>query len=337
MHCYFHIKKMFTKIIFFLFIPITVLLSGCQQAARNNSFSDTGFYYDTVITITLYGFRDEQSAQPLLRQCMELADYYEKLLSPNIPESDIWNLNHSRGAKVLVNSDTASLLSSATEYARLYDGLVDPTIGTLSQLWNFGSANQGIVPTEAEITTALSHVNYNNLEISGNYITLNDPEAQIDLGFIAKGFIADKLKEYLQSEGVTSALINLGGNVLTIGNKPDGTPFRIGIQKPFAQTGTSALTLEASDSSIVSSGNYERYFEKDGQFYYHILSTETGYPAKTELSQVTILCESSTQCDAFSTLCFLLGYEKSASLLEKYPDVRAVFITEGGELLYVNF
>ena len=311
---------------------LLVMLTGCG-ASSSTPLKTTGFYFDTIISVTLY----DEAEEHLLDECMELADYYEKLLSPNIEGSDIWNINHSGGDFVTVNEDTLSLLNTALDYARLSDGLVEPTIGTLSQLWNFGSDNQEIVPDKEQIEEALSHVDYHLVAIQGNQVKLNDPDARLELGFIAKGFIADKMKEFLLSEGVTSGLINLGGNVLTIGTRPDGTPFRIGIQKPFDGSGTPALTLDLSDTSVVSSGNYERYFIKDGKLYHHILSSSTGYPVESGLSQVTILSSSSVDGDALSTLCFILGYEKAASLLENYPDIRAVFITEDGQLLYVNF
>ena len=309
-----------------------LLLSGCSFSS-NTPIKVTGFYFDTIISITIY----DHGSDKLADNCMDLAAYYENLLSPNIEGSDVWNINHSNGSFVSVSEDTLSLLNTALDYARLSDGLVDPTIGSLSQLWNFGSDNQAIVPDEAMIVNALSHVDYNAVVIKDGQVMLSDPDAQIELGFIAKGFIADKMKEFLLSEGVTSALINLGGNVLALGSRTDGTPFHIGVQKPFSDSGTSALTLDLSDVSVVSSGTYERYFEQDGKLYHHILSTSTGYPVANGLSQVTIISSSSADGDALSTLCFILGYEKAASLLETHPDIRAVFITEDGDILYVNF
>lgn len=320
------------KTMFSIMCLCSMLLAGCSSP-HTASAKATGFYFDTIISVTIY----HQGSDRLATKCMELAEHYEKLLSPTIEGSDVWNINHSNGSSVTVDKDTLNLLNVALDYARLSDGLVDPTVGSLSQLWNFGSDNQEIIPDEELILDALTHVNYHAIVIQDDQVMLRDPSAQIELGFIAKGFIADKIKDFLLSEGVTSALINLGGNVLTIGNRPDGTPFRIGIQKPFSDSGTSALTLDLSDVSVVSSGNYERYFEQNGKLYHHILSTSTGYPVESGLSQVTIISSSSVTGDALSTLCFILGYEKAASLLENYPDIQAVFITKDGQLLYVNF
>lgn len=307
-------------------------LTGCT--AKQEPISATGFYYDTVITITLYRGGNEE----ILGQCMELAASYENLFSAHKEGSEIWQINHSNGAYVTISDDTSLLLSTALSYAALSDGLVDPSIGPLSSLWNFGSDNQEFIPDNSQIQDALEHVDYTQVTINGNQVCLSDTASSLDPGFIAKGFIAEKMKEFLLSKGVSSAIINLGGNVVAVGSRPDGTPFRIGIQKPFSPAGVSALTLELSDTSIVSSGNYERYFIKDDILYHHILSPRTGYPAESGLSQVTILCENATDGDALSTLCFLMGYEKAAALLQKnFPDVQAIFITQDGEILYHNF
>lgn len=316
----------FLFIITCFFFP--VMLTGCMQKMPTKE-TRTAFYLDTVISITLY----DENPDALFRGCMELLDTYDNMLSRTKEGSDIWNINHSNGAPVTVSEDTAKLLSTALTYAEMSEGLVDPTIGTLSSLWNFGEDNQGIVPAKEKIREALSHVDYRNVIITGNQVTLADSKAMLDLGFIAKGFIADKIKEYLVSNQVTSAIINLGGNVMTIGTRPDGTPFRVGIQKPFADSGTAAMTLEIADKSLVSSGNYERYFMKDDVLYHHILSAKNGYPADSGLSSVTIISASSVDADALSTLCFLLGYEKGKKLIDSLPDVEAVFIDNNGNVL----
>lgn len=319
-----------------IFLTLTAMLlsglflSGCSS---QRAISETGFYYDTVITVTLYG----EEKQDILSHCMELADYYDKLLSPSIEGSDVYNINRNASSYTTVSEETISLLEQAITYAVLSDGLVSPSVGALSSLWDFHQEGTLSIPDEASIQESLTHIDYTAVHIKGNQVCLADPSSRIDLGFIAKGFIADRLKDYLLSEGVTSALINLGGNLVAIGGKPDNTPFHIGIQKPFETSGTAAITLELTNISIVSSGNYERYFIEDGCLYHHILSTRTGYPVNSGLSQVTILSENSMQADAFSTLCFILGYEKAVQLLENYPEIQAVFITEDGQILYHNF
>ncbi|NBI91373.1 FAD:protein FMN transferase [Lachnospiraceae bacterium] len=317
--------------IFFVFIFFPILLgisffAGCGRPKE--PLSRTGFYFDTAITISLYDKREEK----LLEQCFSMARSYENLFSKTVENSDVWNINHGNGHPVLVSDDTLALLRAALSYARLTDGKIDPTIGPVTQLWDFSSSSDGLIPSQEDLAEALSHVGYERVLIEGNTVCLLDPQAEIDLGFIAKGYIADRLKEYLLSQGVKSATINLGGNVLAIGRRPDNTPFRIGIQKPFAPEGTIALALPITDLSVVSSGIYERYFEKDNTIYHHILDTKTGYPVQNNLFEVTILSQSSMDGDALSTTCFLLGIEDGMALIESLENTEAVFLTSDGSV-----
>lgn len=156
----------------------------------------------------------------------------------------------------------------------------------------------------------------------------------INLGAIAKGYIADKMKEYLVEQGVKSAIIDLGGNVLCVGEKTDASPFRVGIRKPFADRSETAAIMEISDKSVVSSGVYERFFKKDGVLYHHILNPKTGYPYENNLISVTIISDESTDGDGLSTTCFALGLEKGMELVNSLSDVQAVFITDDYELHY---
>ena len=156
---------------------------------------------------------------------------------------------------------------------------------------------------------------------------MTDPQASIDLGGIAKGYMADCLKKYLENEGVKSALINLGGNILTIGSKSDGSSFRIGIQKPFDEKNATLTSVLAFDSSVVTSGSYERYFELNNQIYHHILDTRTGYPCNNNLASVTILSKESLTGDILSTACFALGVADGVELINSLDDIEAIFIT----------
>ena len=197
-------------------------LTGCQRNAAETT--KTGFYLNTIVSITLY---DRSGEDPLFDEAMSLIGEYDSLLSKTAVGSDIYRINHADGSPVEVDARTAELLSIALSYASLSDGLVDPTIGTLSDLWSFGDTNEGIVPSREDIEEALSHIDYTKVKLSGNTVTLLDPKARLDLGFIAKGYIADKLKEFLTKNGVENGIINLGGNVLTIGTKPDGSDYHI--------------------------------------------------------------------------------------------------------------
>ncbi|MCH4190862.1 MAG: FAD:protein FMN transferase [Butyrivibrio sp.] len=318
----------------FIFIPVILFLtaalfSGCT-VKKSGPISRTGFYFDTVISIAIYDSENET----ILDGCMKMASHYDQLLSAQKEGSDIWNVNHAKGKPVTVDSDTADLLQKALYYARLSGGRFDPTLGGVSSLWNFNGQTPGPVPAASDISSALTHVGYQNIELSGNTVTLKDPDTQIDLGAIAKGYIADQIKSYLQKQGVKSAIINLGGNVLLVGSKPDHEEFTIGIQKPFADNSTYITTVSASDLSIVSSGTYERYFEQDGKKYHHILDPSTGYPVENHLLGVTILSKLSVDGDGLSTTCFVLGLDEGMKLIESLPDTEAVFITDDDQLHY---
>lgn len=317
-----------TKFILTLTLLLSVLrITGCAHSAE--PISKTGFYFDTVIQVTVY----DSSDAACLDGCLNLADFYERMFSTTIEGSDIWNINHSGGKPVTVSDETVELLQISLDYAALSDGLVDPTVLPLSELWNFGSDKTPRVPSEAEIQAALAHVGYHAVAIEGNSVTLLDAHAAIDLGFIAKGYIADRMKEYLLNNHVRSACINLGGNVLAIGAKPDGSPFRIGVQEPFAAKGQTATVVPVTDRSLVSSGVYERYFYENDTLYHHILNTKTGYPIDNELTGVTILSDSSVTGDALSTTCYCLGLKDGVALIESLDGVEALFITQDGELI----
>jgi len=309
-------------LLFFLF---TILLLGCSR--QNDPISKTGFYFDTVITVTLY----DSSAASQLEECFSLADKYEDLLSATVENSDIWNINHSNGMAAKVSDETVSLLKKAISYSELSNGAFDITIGKLSSLWNFKN-NDGTIPSQDDIDTALKTVGYQSIQIDGNFVTLTNPDTQIDLGGIAKGYIADQMKAYLNQQNITNGIINLGGNILTVGPKASGDSYQIGIQKPFAKDGTSIASVQIMNDSLVSSGVYERYFEKDGVRYHHILNPATGYPYKNGLFGVTIITKSSVDADALSTTCFALGLKKGMELIENTKDTEAIFITEDEKL-----
>lgn len=312
--------------LFVLLLPL--LLTGCQR--NREPVSQTGFYFNTVISITLY----DASDPTILEDAFALCQTYETMLSRTVEGSDVYRINHSEGKPVAVSEETAGLIREALSFSRLTDGRIDLTVAPLMDLWNFtGDTDTPKQPPDAsDIEALLPHVNYRFVTLEGNVVTLSDPETQIDLGFIAKGYIADQLKSFLLERGVQSALIDLGGNVLTVGAKPDGQPFIIGVQEPFAPRGTVLTRLPVTDTSLVSSGTYERYFEADGVLYHHILDPATGYPANTGLQGVTILSSSSMQGDGLSTTCLLLGLEKGMELIESTPGVEAIFIDDNHQI-----
>lgn len=325
---YLIIKKI---IISFFLLILPFCMVGC---AEQSPISGSDFYFDTVISITIY----DSDSEKLLKDCFDMASKYEQMLSKTIEGSDIWEINHAKGAKVSIHPETFELLTRALTFSELTCGKLDLTIGSVSELWNFSSDNDThIVPDQEQIENLLSHVDYHTLKLEEDngkqYAYLTDPYAQIDLGFIAKGYIADQMKEYLKRESVNSAIINLGGNVLTVGSKPDGTNFKIGIRKPFGDTSAPIEVLSVSDKSVVTSGIYERYFYQNNRLYHHILDTHTGYPISNHLYSVTIISDSSMDGDALSTACLILGLEKGLQLIENTPNCEALFITDDYEII----
>lgn len=305
-----------------LFLAAAGILCGIalfRGRPPQEPLSETGLQLDTAVTVTLY----DSSDRSLLDRCMELCGGYEQLFSRTLPDSEISRLN--RGEISSLSPGTCALLSEGLRYSALSDGAFDLTIGAVSALWDF-SSGEGEVPDPAAIAAALPTVGWEKVEQNGDRISL-PAGTQIDPGAIAKGYIADRLKEFLQENGVESAIIDLGGNVLCVGGKPDGTPFRIGIRRPFSDASDSMAVLEVVDRSVVTSGVYERCFEEDGVFYHHLLDPETGYPCDSGLLSVTILSDSSMEGDALSTACFVLGLEKGMELAVS-AGVEAIFIDE---------
>lgn len=304
-----------------------VLVSGCTTPPESESLTMSGMYFDTIVQIEAWGATDD-----IMEHCKELCEYYEGLFSATIDTSEVSEINQAEGKPVTVSPETAELISKGIEYGRLSNGRFDVTIAPASSLWNFTDNTENTIPDPEKLDEAVSHIDYSCIQIEGNTVTLTDPEARIDLGGIAKGYIADRLKEYLISEGIEHALIDLGGNMLTLGGRYDGSAFRIGIQRPFAETGTVMAAVSVRDKSVVSSGDYERYFEKDGVVYHHILDPDTGYPVQNDLDQVTIISDESVDGDALSTTCFTLGLEDGMKLIRSLDGVEAVFVTKDGKL-----
>lgn len=305
------------------------LLSGCSKNQADQTLTYTDSLFDTVISVQIYDSDDET----LIDNCKEICTKYDDMFSNTKDDSEISKINAAKGQAVEVSDDTVSLLKTAIHYGDISNGAFDVTISPVSSLWDFQSEDPE-VPDDADIQSALTHVNYKNIQIHGNRVSLTDPEAAIDLGGIAKGYIADQLKDYLESEGVEHAMINLGGNVLAIGTKPDGSDYNIGIQKPFDTTGDPITSVKIADQSVVTSGDYQRYFKKDGKIYHHILNPSTGYPYDNGLSSVTIVTDSSVNADALSTTCFALGLDDGMELVNSTDHVEAVFITSDNKLHY---
>lgn len=315
------------KLVSLALILLTLIsLSACGEEA---CLTQTGFYFDTIVTISVYDGEREDA----LAQAIELCRYYDVLLDRNDPVGDIYAINHAGGAPVMVCEDTAELIALGLEYSAMSGGLFDITCGAVTSLWDFSAENPQL-PSQDKLAAALATVDYTCVRLDGCTVTV-PAGCMIELGGIAKGFIADKLNEMLDSFGVTKAIINLGGNIYAKGSSQDGEPWRIGVQSPFDQS-EYACIAELDDCSAVTSGTYQRCFELDGTRYHHILSTQTGMPVDSDLASATIIARSSASCDALSTICMLLGYEQARTLIDSTEGVQAIFVLSDGTVIHTD-
>lgn len=361
---FFHSKRSRSHSRFFYLILCTVLVcpmllfTGCgnitdadTSTTGNQPISISSIKLNTAVQITIYDSQDKA----LLDDCLALCDKYELIFSRTNEKSELYKLNHRKNVSDEdfstdeptppypvngtadtwhISEDLAALLSEGLDITRESNGAFDIAIAPLTSLWDF-TAEDPEVPDDAAIQKALPLCSSDGVTIDGQDITLPSDDIQFDVGAIAKGYIADRLKDFLMKKGVKSAIINLGGNVLCIGSKPDGTPFKIGIQKPFADRNETEAVMDITGKSVVSSGIYERCFKQDGKLYHHILNPQTGYPYDNGLISVTIISDQSVDGDALSTTCFALGLEDGLKFAEK-KGVQAVFITEDYELHYTD-
>ena len=361
---FFHSKRNRSHSRFFYLILCTVLVcpmllfTGCENITDadtsitgNEPISISSIKLNAAVQITIYDSQDKA----LLDDCLALCDKYELVFSRTNEKSELYKLNHRKDTSDKdpnadgqttpypvsgtadtwhISEDLASLLSQGLSITRESDGAFDIAIAPLTSLWDF-TAEDPKVPDDAAIQKALPLCSSDGVTIDGQDITLPSDDIQFDVGAIAKGYIADRMKDLLVKKGVKSAIINLGGNVLCIGSKPDGTPFKVGIQKPFADRNETEAVMDITGKSVVSSGIYERCFKQGGKLYHHILNPQTGYPYDNGLISVTIISDQSVDGDALSTTCFALGLEDGLKFAEK-KGVQAVFITEDYELHYTD-
>lgn len=312
-----------------LLCAAALFITGCGNLPRQETLSYTDTLFDTAIHIQIF----DPVGEDVLEGCKKLCQKYDRLFAKNNENSDIYKINHSGGAAVEVSAETVEMIKKGLYYCELTNGLFDLSVGALTSLWDFKSGQPVIPPAEA-ILNGISHTDYNNILVKDQTVRLLDPAGAIDVGAVAKGYIADRIKDYLKEKGVKHALINLGGNVLAVGTKTDGSKFNIGIQKPFDETGTPLTSVRIADQSVVTTGTYQRYFELDGQIYHHIIDPATGYPCDNDLDSVTIITDSSLTADALSTVCFLMGKERGLKFVNQLSNVDAIFITKDQTVHY---
>ena len=316
---------------------LTFTLCGCTiNNSGNNDLkvSKSEFMLDTVITLTIYGTDDDSSIDEIFNTISELEDK----LSIHEEGSELALIRENAGINpVAVSKDTLAIFEKSVEYSNLSGGLFDITAGPLISLWAIGTEDQR-VPSQEEIESALELIDYEKISINHEESTvyIENKGMYANLGAIAKGYIADKAAEKAKELGIDSAILNLGGNVLLIGSKPDGSNFKVGIQDPDESTGGYMGIVEGSNLSIVTSGDYERYFIENGVKYHHILNPYSGYPVDSDIKSVSIITENSFDGDALSTTVLLMGLEKGLEFIESTEKTDAIFITKDNEIILTD-
>lgn len=324
-------KKLF--VIIFLTAILISFNSCASEISKTPVITKTAFAMDTVCTIKIY---DKNTDEKIVDDSFTYVHDLENLLSRYVSTSDIAKINENAGKTyVKVDKRTLELLKECVYYSAQTDGAFDITLGSLIDLWDIESGRE-YIPSKSEIENARKYIGYKNILIDEQNcsVKLAKKGVIIDLGAVAKGYISKMTKEYLIGKGIKSAIIDFGGNIVLIGKNYKGDNFAVGIQKPFNDRGEYFGAVQSDKCSMVSSGNYERYFTgTDGVVYHHIIDPKTGYPAQNGLAQVTIICDNATVADILSTGVYVMGESKGYDYIEKTENIGAVFVMSDNNII----
>lgn len=321
-------KRLITAI-----LAVVLLLSCAACGSQENTVSEASaglFAMDTYLNLTAYG----QNAEAALEQAQNRIQELESLWSVTDEHSEIYAANHSGGTAVAVSGDTANLVRYALDMARQTNGALEPTLYPVLTAWGF-TTDSFQIPAREELDRLLEEVDYTRISLEDTALTVPDG-MQLDLGAVGKGYAADEAAAVLREDGVESALLDFGGNILTVGAKPDGSPWRVGVRDPDGEGNLGVLEL--TDQGVSVSGGYEKYFiGEDGARYWHILDPATGAPARSGLVQTAVVGDESKRCDALSTALFVMGLDRAVRYWREHRDFemillaedRTVYVTEG--------
>lgn len=353
--------KLKNIIIVSLLIGFLLLVYSFNKLNETKPITISGFYFDTFVNITIYDDITLETQDDII----SLLSYYDTIFSPDNKESLIAKVNDN----ISINNeeDLSEIMQIALSICNETDGIVDPTIYPIYDLYDFNPENT-TNPSFDEIDDLLKNVDYKTISIVDDNIIKTNASTKIGLGFIAKGYIADKIKDLLINKKINNAVIDLGGNILVLGNKHN-KGYNIGIQNPYSSldsdiyldytydenikdfinalanttspkaknkldNSSPVIAVSINDESMVTSGIYERYYLSEDKVMHHLLDVHTGLPVDNELLSVTIIGPSSTLCDAYSTACFLMGTEKAIDFLDTKKGYHGIFITKCNDILY---
>ncbi|KAI7260606.1 hypothetical protein KC345_g10021 [Hortaea werneckii] len=304
-----------------------------SEDGGTRSMEQTFYIYDTIVNIKVFGDTVEQKNMDDIQAMLERMDTE---FSRTKEDGELFAVNKAAGKEAVVVSDeTLDIVKQSLKYAEEMNGLYDPTVGPLVDLWAIGEGGDH-VPAQADIDKARALTNYKDVIVddAAKTVKLAKEGMVLDMGGIGKGYAADRIADYLKAQGLDSAMINLGGSsIIALGNKPNGSPWNIGLQDPDQSRGTQLGTIKISNEVIDASGVYERFFMQDGVRYHHILDPRTGFPSQNGLKSITIMSPNATDADALSTGVFLMGLEDGMKYLESLPEkVDAFFITDDNKI-----
>ncbi|MGI5055506.1 FAD:protein FMN transferase [Treponema socranskii] len=327
-----------------MFALLIIIFSICLPSCVRTADPRTEALMGTVCTVNAYDDGTKSLYDELFARLHEI----DETFSVTIDSSEISAINKAAGERsVSVSSDTAYVVKASLAFAELTGGAFDPTVGPLVKIWGINT-DHARVPAQSEIDAVLPLINWRDVSVTDdNTVMLKRRGMALDLGGIVKGYAADELTKILKARKVRRAIVDLGGNIFVYGKKKDGSPWRVGIKDPKDPEGVPAIVLNVANSTIVTSGVYERFFTENGVRYHHILDAKTGYPASSGLLSSTIVCESSMAADALSTSVFVLGKESGMELLRRmqssagtplaeipglHAQVLGIFIEEDGSI-----
>lgn len=310
---------------FFVAILLVFSFIGCTEKKKAEPIYRTELFMGTAIKVTIYDKQDEEILDKVFKRIIEIED----LVSINKDNTEITNLNKNAGIKgVKLSEDSFNIIKKGLEYSKLSNGGYDVSIGPLVKLWSIGLP-EAKVPNKEEIKNVINKIDYKKVKVNDETkeVFLEDKGMMLDLGSIAKGYAADEIVKVLKENNVKQAIIDLGGNIYALGLKDGDKDWKVGIQDPFTERGNVVGSVEVSNKSVVTTGIYERFIEKDGIKYHHILNPKDGYPYKTDIAGVSIIADKSVDADGLSTLVFTKGLDDGIKFIEDLDGVDAIFIT----------
>jgi len=308
-------------------LPLLIITASlaCNQP-ENDLVRRTQFIMGTLVEITV---RNQQNPHKIIDQAFEEMTRLEKLMSRKIPASEISKINaQPSGAPVSVSSEVLEVIERGIYWGQRSGGMLDISIDPLQKLWRFDEKHKA-VPAQEDLAAAVSRVNFLDIEIADRTVKLKKAGMSLNLGAIAKGYAVDRALSVLTQAGLKNALVNAGGDLAAIGGPKDGQPWKIGLQHPRKPEAVIA-ELNLSGEAVATSGDYQKYFIRDGTRYHHILNPRTGWPA-AEMISATVIAKNTMDADALATAVFVLGVQKGLALIEKTPEVEALLVTSSGK------